>query len=324
MPNLRWGIKTSQQHTTYEAIVPIWKEADQNPVFEHAWLFDHFNPIAGSVEGPCYEGWTMLAALAAQTERIRLGLMVAGNTYRHPAIHAHTVATVDLISNGRVDFGVGAGWNVYEHESMGIPLYEPAERIKRLGEACALTKLLFTQDVTDFDGTYYQLKEARLEPKPVQKPWPPFVIGGGGEQLTLRVVARHADVWNHGGTDVEVFKHKVEVLARPLRRHRPRSERDRALGPGAHRLRRHPRLARRPPTDDRRRRHPLHPDAALSLSRRASSQRWPTRSRGSSARTRRAQRSAKAPLSPDGEEGAGGEAIRQPKDHPSLPHAPHK
>ncbi len=212
MPNLRWGIKTSQQHTTYEAIVPVWKAADANPVFTHGWLFDHFNPIAGSVDGPCYEGWTMLAALAAQTERIRLGLMVAGNTYRHPAIHAHIAATVDQISGGRVDFGIGAGWNVYEHESMGIPLYEPAERIKRLGEACALTQRLWTEDVVDYDGVYYQLKEARLEPKPVQKPWPPFVIGGGGEQLTLRVVAKYADIWNHGGVDVELFRHKVAVL----------------------------------------------------------------------------------------------------------------
>ncbi len=214
MPNLRWGIKTSQQHTTYEAIVPVWKEADQNPVFTHAWLFDHFNPIVGSVDGPCYEGWTMLAALAAQTERLRMGLMVAGNTYRNPAVHAHIAATVDLISGGRVDFGVGAGWNVYEHESMGIPLYEPAERIKRLGEACEIAKLLFTQDVSSFDGKYYQLKEARLEPKPVQKPYPPFVIGGGGEQLTLRVVAKYADIWNHGGTDVDVFRHKIDVLHR--------------------------------------------------------------------------------------------------------------
>ena len=211
---LRWGIKTSQQHTTYEAIVPVWKEADANPVFTHAWLFDHFNPIVGSVDGPCYEGWTMLGALAAQTERLRMGLMVAGNTYRNPAVHAHIAATVDLISKGRLDFGVGAGWNVYEHESMGIPLYEPAERIRRLGEACEIAKLLFTQDVSSFDGKYYQLKEARLEPKPVQKPYPPFVIGGGGEQLTLRVVAKYADIWNHGGVDVEVFKHKVEVLHR--------------------------------------------------------------------------------------------------------------
>ena len=214
MATLRWGIKTSQQHTTYEAIVPVWKEADANPVFTHAWLFDHFNPIVGSVDGPCYEGWTMLGALAAQTERLRIGLMVAGNTYRNPAVHAHIAATVDLISKGRLDFGVGAGWNVYEHESMGIPLYEPAERIRRLGEACEIAKLLFTQDVSSFDGKYYQLKEARLEPKPVQKPYPPFVIGGGGEQLTLRVVAKYADIWNHGGVDVEVFKHKVEVLHR--------------------------------------------------------------------------------------------------------------
>ncbi len=214
MATLRWGIKTSQQNTTYEAIVPVWKEADANPVFTHAWLFDHFNPIVGSVDGPCYEGWTMLGALAAQTERLRMGLMVAGNTYRNPAVHAHIAATVDLISKGRLDFGVGAGWNVYEHESMGIPLYEPAERIRRLGEACEIAKLLFTQDVSSFDGKYYQLKEARLEPKPVQKPYPPFVIGGGGEQLTLRVVAKYADIWNHGGVDVEVFKHKVEVLHR--------------------------------------------------------------------------------------------------------------
>jgi F420-dependent oxidoreductase-like protein len=212
MPELRWGIKTSQQNTTYEAIVPVWKDADVDPVFTHAWLFDHFNPIVGSVDGPCYEGWTMLGALAPQTQRLRMGLMVAGNTYRNPAVHAHIAATVDLISNGRLDFGVGAGWNVYEHESMGIPLYEPAERIRRLGEDCEIAKLLFTQDVSNFDGKYYQLKEARLEPKPVQKPYPPFMIGGGGEQLTLRVVAKYADIWNHGGTDVEIFKHKIEVL----------------------------------------------------------------------------------------------------------------
>ena len=212
MANLRWGIKTSPQHTTYDAILEVWQEADRNPAFEHAWLFDHFNPIQGSLDGPCFEGWTMLAALAAQTSRLRLGLMVAGNTYRHPAVHAHMAATVDVISNGRLDFGVGAGWNEYEHNSMGIPLYAPGERIRRLGEACEIAKRLFTQPLTDFDGRYYQLKEARLEPKPVQKPHPPFVIGGSGEQLTLRVVARYADVWNASGADVETFRHKLRVL----------------------------------------------------------------------------------------------------------------
>ncbi|HEV2107949.1 MAG TPA: TIGR03560 family F420-dependent LLM class oxidoreductase, partial [Thermomicrobiales bacterium] len=180
---------------------------------EHAWLFDHFAPIIGDVSGPCLEGWTVLAALAAKTERLRLGLMVTGNTYRHPAVLAKIAVTVDVISNGRLDFGIGAGWNEYEHTSMGIPLYAPGERIRRLDEACEIIKLLFTQPTVDFDGRYYQLKEARSEPKPVQHPYPPFVIGGSGEQLTLRVVAKHADIWNFSGGDVQTFRHKVTVLS---------------------------------------------------------------------------------------------------------------
>jgi F420-dependent oxidoreductase-like protein len=212
MARLRFGIKTAPQHTTYGAMLEVWREADATPVFEHAWLFDHFAPIHSDVDGPCLEGWTLLAAYAAQTSRIRVGLMVTGNTYRHPAVLAHIAATVDIISNGRLDFGIGAGWNEYEHASMGIPLYRPGERIRRLGEACEIIKRLFTQHLTDFDGRYYQLKESRCEPKPVQKPYPPFVIGGSGEQLTLRVVAQYADVWNFGGGPAETFTRKVEIL----------------------------------------------------------------------------------------------------------------
>jgi len=209
---LSFGIKTSPQHTTYDAMLKVWQEADEIPSIEHAWLFDHFAPIQGDVDGPCLEGWTVLAAFAAVTQRLRLGLMVTGNTYRHPAVLAKIAATVDVISNGRLDFGIGAGWNVYEHESMGIPLYKPGERIRRLDEACEIIRLLFTQPTVDFDGRYYQLSDARSEPKPVQRPYPPFVIGGGGEQLTLRVVAKHANVWNHAGSSVEEFSHKVRVL----------------------------------------------------------------------------------------------------------------
>jgi F420-dependent oxidoreductase-like protein len=212
MPKLRFGIKTAPQHTTYDAMLAVWREADATPVFEHAWLFDHFAPIVGDLDGPCFEGWTLLAAFAAQTSRIRLGLMVTGNTYRHPAVLAHIAATLDVISNGRLDLGIGAGWNEYEHSSMGIPLYAPGERIRRLGEACEIIKRLFTQHLTDFDGRYYQLKQARCEPKPIQKPYPPFVIGGGGEQLTLRVTAQYADIWNFGGGSIETFAHKVKVL----------------------------------------------------------------------------------------------------------------
>lgn len=209
---LSFGIKTAPQHTTYDAMLKVWEEAEDIPSIEHAWLFDHFAPIQGDLDGPCLEGWTVLAAFAAVTKRLRLGLMVTGNTYRHPAVLAKIAATVDVISNGRLDFGIGAGWNVYEHESMGIPLYKPGERIRRLEEACEVIKRLFTQPTVDFDGRYYHLSEARSEPKPVQKPYPPFVIGGGGEQLTLRVVAKYADIWNYTGGTVEEFTHKVGVL----------------------------------------------------------------------------------------------------------------
>ncbi len=212
MAQLSFGIKTAPQSTTYGDMLTVWNEADAIDVLEHAWLFDHYAPINGDLDGPCLEGWTLLAAYAASTRRIRLGLMVTGNTYRHPAVLAKIAATVDVISNGRLDFGIGAGWNEYEHASMGISLYPPGERIRRLDEACELIKLLFTQHTTDYDGRYYQLKEARSEPKPVQKPYPPFVIGGGGEQLTLHVVARHADIWNFAGGSVETFTHKVGVL----------------------------------------------------------------------------------------------------------------
>ena len=214
MTKLSFGIKTAPQHTTYEAMLAVWKAADALPSLEHAWLFDHFAPIHGDINGASLEGWTLLAAFAAQTTRLRVGLMVTGNTYRHPAVLAHMAATVDIISNGRLDFGIGAGWSEYEHSSMGIPLYTPAERIRRLGEACVIIKQLFTQPLSNFEGRYYQVKEARCEPKPVQKPHPPFVIGGGGEQLTLRVVAEHADIWNFPGpaASADQFSRKVSIL----------------------------------------------------------------------------------------------------------------
>jgi len=207
-----FGIKTAPQHTTYAAMLKVWQDTDNNPAFDHAWLFDHYAPIHSDVTGPCLEGWTTLAAFAAETERIGIGLMVTGNTYRNPAILASIAATVDIISNGRVNLGIGAGWNEYEHESMGIPLYKPGTRIRRLDEACQIIKLLYTQDVTNFDGKYYQLKDARREPKPIQKPYPPIVIGGSGEQLTLRVVAKHANIWNYVFGTVDDFQRKVGIL----------------------------------------------------------------------------------------------------------------
>jgi F420-dependent oxidoreductase-like protein len=209
---LRFGVKTSPQYTTYADVLRVWQEADAQEIFEHAWIFDHFYPITvPDRTGPCLEGWTLLSALLARTERIRGGIMVTGNTYRHPAVLANMAATVDIISQGRLDFGIGAAWNQEEHDAYGIPLFAPAERIRRLDEACRIFRSLWTKEITDFDGQYYQLKQARSEPKPIQKPYPPIVIGALGEKLALRVVAIHADIWNFEGT-LEEFQHKNAVL----------------------------------------------------------------------------------------------------------------
>ncbi|EFH81793.1 LLM class F420-dependent oxidoreductase [Ktedonobacter racemifer] len=209
---LSFGIKTAPQHTTYEDMLAIWLAADAEPALEHAWLFDHFMPIVGDYKGPCLEGWSLLSAFAALTKRIRIGLMVTGNTYRHPAVLANIGATVDVISNGRLDFGIGAGWNEREHSSYGIPLYTTGERIRRFGEACEVIRQMWTEEAPTFEGRYYQIKEAYCEPKPVQKPYPPFVIGGSGEKLTLRIVAQYADIWNMAGGSIDDFKHKSAVL----------------------------------------------------------------------------------------------------------------
>lgn len=213
MRPMRYGFKTAQQHSTWEEILAVWKEADEIPAFEHGWLFDHLNPIDNDEGlGRCFEGWTMLTALAANTKRLRLGLLTGCNTYRDPALHAQIAATADVISGGRIDFGDGAGWNEFEHRSRDIELPTPGKRLRMLEEAIEITKRLWTEETVDYDGKYYQLHGARMEPKPVQKPHPPILIGGSGEQLTLKIVAKHADIWNYSGGDIETFRHKVEVL----------------------------------------------------------------------------------------------------------------
>jgi F420-dependent oxidoreductase-like protein len=209
---LSFGVKTSPQFVEYDEIVRVWREADDTPEFEHAWVFDHFYTLGPDPTGTQLEGWTLLAALAAQTHRLRVGTLVTGVTYRHPAVLANMGVTVDIISKGRLDFGIGAAWHEMEHNAYGIPFPSAAERIRRLGEACELIRRLWTEPRVTYEGRYYQLHDAMCNPKPIQKPYPPFMIGGGGEQLTLRVVARYADIWNFSGQDVEAFRHKSELL----------------------------------------------------------------------------------------------------------------
>lgn len=215
---LHFGIKTTQ-YAPYEDILHVWQEADTLPSIEHAWLFDHPMPIGrADPGGPCLDGWTMLAALATQTRRLRLGLMVASNANQTPPWLAKRAATVDIISHGRLEFGLGAGGVEREHTAYGTDLFPAGERIRRLGEACEIIRRMWTEPVVDFEGRYYHLTETYCEPKPIQKPHPPFLIGGNGEQLTLRVVAQHAAVWNFPGLPgiphgaVEEFQHKNQVL----------------------------------------------------------------------------------------------------------------
>jgi F420-dependent oxidoreductase-like protein len=211
---VRVGLKYAPMGTTAERMREVWKAADEAG-FDHLWIMDHFMPLVRSVTGwyqfeptdPVFEAWTTLAAMAEVVKRIRIGVNVTGNLYRNPSVLAKTVATVDQFSGGRVEFGIGASWAEFEFTSLGIPFPPARERMDRLAEACDVLKLLWTRDVADFDGRYYQLRGAISEPKPLQKPHPPVWIGGSGEKRLLRIAAQHADVWNIvGGLPDEVSR----------------------------------------------------------------------------------------------------------------------
>jgi len=209
---MRFAIKTAPQHTTYKDMLAVWQAADDIELFESAWTFDHFYPIFSDWKGPCMEAWVTTTGLAQGTKRIRVGVMVTGNVYRHPAVLANMAASLDVVSDGRLEFGFGAGWNQQECDAYGIALPPLKERFDRFDEALDVIDLLLTQETSDYAGKYYQLTEARCEPKPVQQPKPPFVIGGGGEKRTLRSVARKADHWNFPGGGVDVLTSKKAVL----------------------------------------------------------------------------------------------------------------
>jgi len=174
------------------------------------WYADHFMPNAADTTAPWPEAWTTLSAIGAVVPRLRIGTLVTGNTYRHPAVLAKMAATLDHITAGRVVLGLGSGWQENEHRQYGIPFYTVAERLQRLDEACAVIKALFTQTTASFAGRFYQLQDASLEPKPVQQPLP-LLIGGGGEQVTLKITAKWADEWNVWGTP-STLKQKMLIL----------------------------------------------------------------------------------------------------------------
>jgi F420-dependent oxidoreductase-like protein len=180
--------------------------------WDGVYVADHFLPSIGDDSGPTLECWGLMAGLAAAVPRVRIGSLVCGNTYRHPAVLANQAATVDQISGGRLVLGLGAGWQENEHEAYGIELQSAGPRLDRLEEACRVVKGLLTQPRTTFDGTYYSVRNAPCEPKPVQERLP-LLIGGGGEKRTLRIAAQFADEWNVWGMP-ELLAEKGSVLQR--------------------------------------------------------------------------------------------------------------
>jgi F420-dependent oxidoreductase-like protein len=180
--------------------------------FESLWVYDHFHTVPAPTQEATYEAWTLMASLAAVTSTVRLGQMCTCNTYRPPSYLAKVAASIDVISGGRLEMGIGAGWYEHEHDGYGFPFLAPGPRIRMLEEGVEIMKAMWTEDVVDYDGRHYRLQGAICQPKPLQSPHIPLWVAGGGEQLTLRVAARHAQYTNFG-VKPEWFSHKSDVLA---------------------------------------------------------------------------------------------------------------
>lgn len=207
------GLKLSRG-APIESFRKVWHIAD-DAGFDHCWAFDHLATAgADGVHPALYEGWTLLAAMAEATTRVRIGLLVTGMTYRHPALLAKQAVTVDHLADGRLEFGIGAGWAALEHEMFDIG--SPDHQVGRLSEGLQLIKLLWTQERATLDGRYYRLRDAVATPKPLQSPHPPIWIGASGPMM-IQLTARHADVWNWAGDSLEDARAAGEELNRACR-----------------------------------------------------------------------------------------------------------
>ena len=192
---IRFGVFTGVAQTTWRDLLGVWERIDEMG-FDTGWVPDHFYAGYGDPAGPCFEAGTVLAAVAARTRRIGVGPLVLSNTFRHPAVLANMAASIDHVAEGRFTLGLGAGWLQSEHDGYALPFGTTKDRIERLDEALDVIRLLHTQRRATFAGRFYRLADALCEPKPYGGRRLPVLIGGGGERLTLRVVAKHADEWN--------------------------------------------------------------------------------------------------------------------------------
>ena len=210
---MRYAFSTSPQRTTWPWLLEVWQRADDLDIFESGWTFDHFYPLFGDSTEDCLEGWITLTALLHETHRLRGGVLVSGMVYRHPGLLAHMATTLDITSGGRLELGVGAGWNEEECAAYGIGLGTMTQRFDRFAEGLEVIRRLLSQDLTSFTGTYYELTEAMNNPKPVQRPLP-ICIGGKGLKRTMPLVAQYAHHWNYSGADPAEFARCRDVIER--------------------------------------------------------------------------------------------------------------
>jgi F420-dependent oxidoreductase-like protein len=207
---MRFGLDIAQ-HQLSCAEITARAEIAEELGFDGVWVFDHFKPLYGDPDGPCLEAYTLMAAIAARTQHVRIGAMVTGMTYRHPSVLAAEAVTIDHISGGRLELAVGAAWFQGEHEQLGIEFPRVRVRAERLEEGIEVVRMLMTEDHASFEGKHYRLRDATYRPRPVQDPHPPIWVGASGEQLMLPIVARQADVWHHSGS-LEEMTRKSELL----------------------------------------------------------------------------------------------------------------
>ena len=211
---IRFGFQSGQQNVTWERMRDVWTKFDAWG-YDSLWAFDHFYPIfTPDPAGPCMENWTLLSALSQHTRRARIGALVNSNTYRNPCLTAKMAATLDQVSNGRLNLGIGSGWYELEHRSVGVDFMTIPRRLQALDESCQIIKGMFTQDRTTFDGKHYHVVDAVCNPKPVQKPHIPIMIGGRGEKSLLKLVAKHADMWNTMFANPAEMKRLIDVIER--------------------------------------------------------------------------------------------------------------
>ncbi len=209
---IRFGLQVAPQQTTIEELKEVWQEAEALG-FDSVWTNDHLLPSVGPSDEGNLESWTLLAAMATVTKRVQIGALVTSNTFRHPAILAKMATTIDHLSNGRLVLGIGAGWFEREHQAYGVAFPALKDRTKALGEALeVMTKLWSSTSPVSFKGQYYTLVDAPFMPKPIQKPYPPIMIGGIGEKRILPLVARYAQMWNIPNLEPDKIAEKNKIL----------------------------------------------------------------------------------------------------------------